>query len=167
MAGITEEAGKAVTGVVTSIGTQPLALALVVMNLVLLGFLFYVQHSTNSQRKETVDLIVGWQKDTDKLMANCVSGEVTRTMLDNMQHITETMLAAEQKEVTRMQKAIDDERSRNWEMLQREQKVQDELRKRELLEPKAQKLSFEPSPPGWAPLRLPPVKPDVPWLPLN
>jgi hypothetical protein len=120
--GVTEEAGKAVSGVVSSIGTQPLALALVVMNLVLLGYLFYVQSSTNGQRKETVDLIVNQQRDTEKLLANCVSGEVTRTMLDNMQKITETMLAAEQKEITRMQDVVNTERERSWELRERERK---------------------------------------------
>ena len=110
MAGITEEAGKAVSGFVNVMGGQPLALALVIMNFVLLGYLFYTASSSNTQRRETVDLIVGWQKETDKLMVNCVSAEVTRSMMDNMQKITETMLTAEQKEIQRMQEAINAER---------------------------------------------------------
>jgi hypothetical protein len=46
-------------------------------------------------------------------MASCVSHEVTKMMLDNMQRITETMLTAEQKEIARMQRVIDQERERN------------------------------------------------------
>ena len=64
------------------------------------------------QRKETTELIVTWQKQTDTLMANCVSHDVTKTMLDNMQKITETMLGSAQKDLERMQKAIDAERAR-------------------------------------------------------
>lgn len=131
MAGITEEAGKAVTGVVTSLGTQPLALALVVMNFVLLGYVFYLGASITTARKETTELIVGWQKETDHLMVNCVSADVTRNMMDNMQRITETMLSAEQKEITRMQDAINSERQKSWDLRQREQKELDELKKQQ------------------------------------
>ena len=129
--GVTEEAGKAVGGVVTAIGTQPMALALVVMNLLLLAYLFYVQSSSNKQRQETVGLIVHQQQDTEKLLANCVSAEVTRTMLDNMQQITNTMLAAEQKEVARMQGAINEERQRSWELRERERKELEELKRQQ------------------------------------
>ena len=41
-------------------------------------------------------------------MASCVSHDVTKMMLDNMQRITETMLTAEQKEIARMQRVIQD-----------------------------------------------------------
>jgi hypothetical protein len=151
--GVTEEAGKAVGGVVTAIGTQPLALALVVMNFVLLGYLFYTASSTNTQRKETTDLIVKWQQETDKLMVNCVSAEVSRSMMDNMQKITETMLNAEQKEITRMQEQINNERNRSWELRQREQKELDELKKQQQQDqpPRMQRMSshsaFFPLPP--------------------
>jgi hypothetical protein len=166
--GVTEEASKAVGGFVTVMGSQPLALALVVMNLTLLGYLFYIQSSTNNQRKETVDLIVKSQNETEKLLANCVSGEVTRTMLDNMQRITETMLSAEQKEILRMQDAINAERSRSWELREREKKELDELKGRrkeqpqEQSQPKAQRLSsdvpFIPLPPLPDDIYLPPLK---------
>ena len=107
--GVTEEAAGAVRGITSALGTQPLTLALVVMNFVLLGYVFYMGTSITAQRKETTDLIVGWQKETDKLMVNCVSAEVMRMTLDNMQRITDTMLSAEQKEILRMQEAINNE----------------------------------------------------------
>jgi hypothetical protein len=166
--GITEEAGKAVSGAVSAMSGQPLSLALVIMNLVLLGYLFYVGSSTNSQRKETVDLIVGWQKETDRLMANCVSGEVTRTMLDNMQRITETMLSAEQKEIQRMQDVVNQERQRSWELRERERKRLEGPS--EEPQPKEQKLNYWPPLPRPRPLSylpLPPVGVDIPWLPAD
>lgn len=153
--GVTEEAAKAAGGFMTIMGTQPLALALVVMNFVLLGYVFYQGTSTTTQRRETTDLIIGWQKETDKLMVNCVSAEVTRTMLDNMQKITETMLSAEQKEIARMQEAINNERNRSFELRQREQKELDELKRRQQVPeetpPRMQRMSghsaFFPLPP--------------------
>ena len=151
---VTEEVAKAVGGFTHALGGQPLSLALVVMNLVLLGYMFYFGASVNNDRKSTVDLIVTWQKETDKLLANCVSGEVTRTMLDNMQKITETMLQAEQKEITRMQAAINEERQRSWELREREKKELDELKKSEPSQPRAQRLSSR----GYK-LNLPPLPP--------
>ena len=142
--GVTDEAGKAVGGVITALGTSPLLLSMVVMNLVLLGFLFYVQSSTNKQRQETVNLIVAQQSDTEKLLASCVSSDVTRTMLDHMQKITDTMLAAEQKEIQRMQDVVSAERQRSWELREREKNELDELKKQQPPHeqtPRAQRLS--------------------------
>ena len=92
---------------------QPLSLALVVMNFLLVAFLFYSNSQVLTQRQNALDQIVKWQQGTDNLMASCVSHDVTKMMLDNMQRITETMLTAEQKEIARMQRVIDQERERN------------------------------------------------------
>lgn len=162
--GVTEEVGKAASGFVNVMGGQPLALALVIMNFVLLGYLFYESSSITKQRKETIDLIIGWQKETDKLMVNCVSAEVSRSMMDNMQKITETMLSAEQKEIQRMQGAINDERSRSWELRQREQKELDEFKKQRQSptdEPRMQRMSGHS-----AFFPLPPL-PDIPVIRTN
>jgi hypothetical protein len=159
--GVTEEVGKAASGFVNVMGGQPLALALVIMYFVLLGFLFYTASSTNTQRHETVDLIVKWQQETDKLMVNCVSAEVSRSMMDNMQKITETMLNAEQKEIQRMQGAINDERNRSWELRQREQMELDELKRQQQpteAPPRMQRMSGHS-----AFFPLPPL-PDIPVL---
>jgi hypothetical protein len=126
------------------------------MNLCLLAFLFYTASSVNTQRRETTDLIIGWQKETDKLMVNCVSADVNRTMLDHMQKITDTMLSAEQTEIHRMQEAINNERQRSWDLRQREQKELDELKRQrtkdsEEAPPRMQRMSthsaFFPLPP--------------------
>jgi len=61
---------------------QPLSLALVVMNFVLLGFLFYSGTSQLSQRQETSAMIVKWQQATDTLMANCVSSDIMQMVLN-------------------------------------------------------------------------------------
>jgi hypothetical protein len=61
---------------------QPLSLALVVMNFVLLGYLFYSGSSAMTQRQETTAAIVKWQQATDTLMANCVSADIMKLVLD-------------------------------------------------------------------------------------
>ena len=104
---VMEAGGKVASGFMESMKQQPLSLALVVMNLALIGFLFYSGVSVATQRKETVDLIVSWQKETDRLMANCVSADVTRLMLENMQKITETMLKDREKQASRLQSVIE------------------------------------------------------------
>ena len=148
MAGAIEEAGKAASGFMTVMGSQPLALALVVMNFVLLGFLFYNGSSTNSARKDTLDQIIKWQANTDGLLAGCVSAESNRTMLDHMQKITETMLSAEQKEIQRMQEALNKEREKSFQLREREADELEQLKKQQRSAPepmpKSQPNNFRP-----------------------
>ena len=84
-AGVTEEVGKATHTFMDIMREQPLSLALVLMNLLLLGFLWYSNSVQLDQRKQTVDLIVGWQKDADKLMANCVSKDIMQIVVDALE----------------------------------------------------------------------------------
>ena len=81
-----EETSKQVGVFFKIMKDQPLSLALVVMNFLLMGFLFY----SGAARKDTVDTIVKWQQATDNLMASCVSGEVVKVVLDAMQRVIET-----------------------------------------------------------------------------
>jgi hypothetical protein len=77
---------------------QPLSLALVVMNFVLLGYLFYAGQSSHSQTRENTAAIVKWQEATDKLMASCVSGDIMKMVLDAIrQPYTPPPPATEQK----------------------------------------------------------------------
>jgi hypothetical protein len=92
---------------------SPLSLALVAVVAGLVLLLYYSQTQTLEQRRETSALIIKWQMDTDKLMANCVSQDVTKMMLDNVHQITNTMLATAQKDLDRMQRAVDTEREQN------------------------------------------------------
>jgi hypothetical protein len=79
---ITTEAGKSVRSFMTIMKEQPLSLALVVMNFVLLGYLFYNGTQLLKLRNDTTALIVAWQQESDKLMANCVSEEIMKLVLD-------------------------------------------------------------------------------------
>lgn len=111
-----EEIGKTTRSFFDALKDQPLSLALVAMNVLLVAFLWYSQHEVLAQRQVTTDTIIKWQQATDNLMANCVSQEVTKMMLENMQLITTTMLTAAQKDVERMQKAIEMERDRTRQL---------------------------------------------------
>jgi hypothetical protein len=79
------ERGKQLGAFLGIMREQPLSLALVVMNFVLLGYLFYSGSSAMSQRQETTGMIVKWQQDTDRLMASCVSADIMQMVLDAMQ----------------------------------------------------------------------------------
>lgn len=117
-----EEAGKTARSFFDALKDQPLSLALVVVILVLCGLLFYTNASTLEQRKETAQMVITWQRDTDKLMANCVSQDVTKMVIDNIQRVTETMLTTAQKDIERMQKAIDMEREANHKLVEEQLK---------------------------------------------
>ena len=50
-------------------------------------------------------------------MANCVSMDVTKMVIDNIQRVTETMLNSEKTEINRLQRVIDEEREFNRTLL--------------------------------------------------
>jgi membrane-anchored glycerophosphoryl diester phosphodiesterase (GDPDase) len=81
--GITEEVGMTARNFMNILRTQPLSLALVVMNFVLVAYVFYSGSVIIEQRKYTTDAIINWQREADKLMAQCVS---------TMARMTETLL---------------------------------------------------------------------------
>jgi hypothetical protein len=83
--GVTEEASKQVGTFMEIMRSQPLSLALVVMNFALVTFLFYSNAQTLSQRKEALDQIVQWQRATDTLMANCVSKDVLEIVVNALE----------------------------------------------------------------------------------
>ena len=87
MSKISEETGKTVRGFFDTLKEQPLSLALVVMNFLLVAFLFYSGAAQLSQRQETTKMIIAWQQDTDKLMASCVSADIMRLVLDALNEI--------------------------------------------------------------------------------
>jgi hypothetical protein len=83
--GITEEVGKQVGGFMEILRGQPLSLALVVMNFLLVAYLFYSGSATTTQRQETAKMIVEWQRETDKIMASCASIEVMKLVVDALE----------------------------------------------------------------------------------
>lgn len=89
--GVVKEVGEATRTFFSTLKEQPLSLALVVMNFVLLTFLFYSGATSASSRQETVKMILGWQERTDQLMANCVSKDVLDSVVNALQHQLEEM----------------------------------------------------------------------------
>jgi hypothetical protein len=63
------------------LGDQPLSLALVAMNLLLLWYCFRMTSSADKTRSEAVALIIAWQKESQAIMADCVSKEVMAMVL--------------------------------------------------------------------------------------
>ena len=73
--GPAEEVGK-VTGTFMQImKDQPLSLALVVMNVMLLALFYYVIQTATGVRQKEMDRIFAAQSETNKLLYNCVPGE--------------------------------------------------------------------------------------------
>src|SRR5215831_2372803 len=70
--GPVEEGAKVADNFLDAMKTQPLSLALVVMNFGLLGYLFWSGHELMQLREHTAQMIVSWQTETGKLLANCV-----------------------------------------------------------------------------------------------
>lgn len=68
MTGPVEEAGRAANTFMESLKSQPLSLALVAMNLALLGFVFYDRTEINKNRNEYV-------LETQRLLARCLTVE--------------------------------------------------------------------------------------------
>ena len=85
-AGITEEVGKQVGGFMDIMRSQPLSLALVVMNFLLVAFLFYSDSQVLTQRAGRRSTR-SWRGNarTDKLMASCVSIEVMKLVVDALE----------------------------------------------------------------------------------
>ena len=83
--GAVEEAGQTARTVITTIGSQPLVLALVLMNMALLVFTFYQNHEMTQTRERTGQLIVTWQTEVSKLLANCVPMRDMQDMLKQIQ----------------------------------------------------------------------------------
>jgi hypothetical protein len=64
--------GQAAVGFVDAMKTQPLALALVVMNFALIGFVYYQGATYNTARAENVKLVVAMQTEVQKLLSQCI-----------------------------------------------------------------------------------------------
>ncbi len=81
--GVGEEVGKA-SGIFMGImKDQPLSLALVVMNVLLLAIFFYVIQTATKTRHEEMDRIFTAQAETNKLLFNCVPSNRTEYRLQS------------------------------------------------------------------------------------
>lgn len=68
---VTEEAGSTARAVVGSLASTPIVLALLIFNLVFMGFSFY-EHIEQSKRFN--EQIVVWERLVDKAMSYCPGG---------------------------------------------------------------------------------------------
>jgi hypothetical protein len=75
------------------LGDQPLSLALVVVVLLLIWFLFKVTSTFNAARTEGTKLLVAWQKETQEIMANCVSKENLAMIISALERDRQTYRA--------------------------------------------------------------------------
>jgi hypothetical protein len=62
------------TGFIDALKSQPLSLALCVMNIALLAIMFYDNKGFAAARQESLTMILDYQKETQKLLAQCGTG---------------------------------------------------------------------------------------------
>jgi hypothetical protein len=69
--GPVEEAGKAAAGFMDVMKGQPLALALAICNIMLLGIFAFVAHMASTNREREFNSIIGMQREVQQLLYNC------------------------------------------------------------------------------------------------
>jgi len=67
-----EEAGKAASSFMDAMKAQPIMLGLVIMNLAMIGMLYFVLSFANKSRATEFDLIFKQQSEVAQLLARCV-----------------------------------------------------------------------------------------------
>jgi hypothetical protein len=143
--GVTKEVGETTRGFFNVMKENPLSLALVVVVFALAAMQYYTNKETLEQRTRMSDLIINWQKEQQVILGGCVSAEVTKGMMDNMQKITETMLTYNNAEIKRMQEAIDKERDRSFNLRERrEQDLRQQIPTPDAPPPQRQNLRRSP-----------------------
>jgi hypothetical protein len=70
--GIAEEGGKVANKAIDIFGQSPLVLALVVMNMALIGFVYYQGVASNTLRRDNVTAYLQQVKETQELLSRCV-----------------------------------------------------------------------------------------------
>lgn len=70
--GAAEEAGKAAGIFMGIFREQPLSLALVIMNILLLALFFYVAQIATANRAHEIQMIFDAQKEVQQLLYNCI-----------------------------------------------------------------------------------------------
>jgi hypothetical protein len=149
MTDVSKEVGETTRSFFGVMRENPLSLALVIVVFALSAMLYYSSAATLEQRSVMAKMIIEWQQQQQIILGGCVSADVTKTMLDNMQKITETMLTYNNAEIKRMQESLDRERERSFRL-------------RELRELELQKQLPTPTPPA------PEKQQGLPkWLPLD
>jgi hypothetical protein len=83
--GISEEVGQTTRSFLGILKDQPLSLALVVMNFLIVAYLFYAGAQQLEQRAAAMEMIVSWSKETDKILGSCVSIETMKLVVDALE----------------------------------------------------------------------------------
>lgn len=65
------EAGETARSFFQVMGTQPLALALIISNFALIGYLYYEGANVNAQRKAELELLYSNRREVAILLARC------------------------------------------------------------------------------------------------
>lgn len=85
MSGPIEEGAKAANSFIRVMQEQPLSLALVVMNLGLLGFLYYTHITSTNERHRELDLLYENRKYVTDVLASCVHVDQIEKLLKGKQ----------------------------------------------------------------------------------
>ena len=70
--GAIETGGQVATGFIAAMKEEPIALALVVMNLALLVFLWYATSRSSDLRSHDLALYFAQQKETAQMLSRCI-----------------------------------------------------------------------------------------------
>ena len=70
--GVVEEVGETARGFIDSMKTQPLALALAVTNLLMIGLVFYIAQGVATTRRQEFAAIMENHANISKLLYSCV-----------------------------------------------------------------------------------------------
>lgn len=148
MTDVSKEVGETARSFFGVMGSNPLSLALVVVVFALSAMLYYSSAATLEQRSQMAKMIIQWQQEQQVILGGCVSADVSKNMMDNMQKITETMLTFNNSEIKRMQEALDRERDRSFRLRElREQELQKQIPDASTPPPQRQNMR-----PQWLPL---------------
>jgi hypothetical protein len=70
--GAAEEAGKVASGFIDAMKSQPMALALAVMNILLIAMFWYTIEKSTDRAREREHALMAEQKEVRELLAKCV-----------------------------------------------------------------------------------------------
>jgi hypothetical protein len=70
--GALEESGKVAGSFIDALKREPLSLALVVMNLAMLAFFYFLLTTVAAQREREINLLYADKKEVRELLAQCV-----------------------------------------------------------------------------------------------
>ena len=79
MAGPAEEAAKVASGFMTAMSSNPVMLGLVVMNLAMVGMLWFVIKVAQDMRKSEFEMIFAQQKEVQQILTRCIVPNKTGT----------------------------------------------------------------------------------------